>query len=227
MPSPPGWPGCPTTTPCTPPAATPQIQRLVLFLGYPTYSLTVTLAAILVFTGIGALASRRLAERARSPLPLILAALAGLTVFYRFGLDPLTESLPSSSLGLRVLVAVLVLAPLGVCLGMFMPPGLALVSRLTDHGDAYAAWGWAVNGFFSVIGAVLTTILSMTFGFRDVQVAALAIYAVAVLAFLALWRSAARPPGEPGEGDAAVARLNGETPAGALAAAGSPSASPT
>ena len=170
-----------------------MIQRLVLFLGYPTYSLTVTLASILVFTGIGALASRRLAGWARSPLPLVLAALAGLTVFYRFGLDPLTESLLSSSLPVRVLVAVLVLAPLGVCLGMFMPLGLATVSRLTDHGDAYAAWGWAVNGFFSVIGSVLTTIMSMSFGFRAVQLAALAVYAVAVFAFLRLRRTADRP----------------------------------
>jgi hypothetical protein len=169
-----------------------MIQRLVLFLGYPTYSLTVTLASILVFTGIGALASRRLAAWRRSPLPLILAVLAGLTVFYRFGLDPITESLLSSSLGVRVLVAVLLLAPLGLCLGMFMPLGLATVSRLTDHGDAYAAWGWAINGFFSVIGSVLTTILSMSFGFRAVQLAALAIYAVAVLAFIALRRSADR-----------------------------------
>jgi len=169
-----------------------MIQRLVLFLGYPTYSLTVTLASILVFTGIGALASRRLAAWRRSPLPLILGVLAGLTVFYRFGLDPLTESLLSSSLGVRVLVAVLLLAPLGICLGMFMPLGLATVSRLTDHGDAYAAWGWAINGFFSVIGSVLTTILSMSFGFRAVQLAALAIYGVAVLAFLALRRSVDR-----------------------------------
>jgi hypothetical protein len=87
-----------------------------------------------------------------------------------------------------------------------------------------------VNGFFSVIGAVLTTILSMTFGFRAVQLAALAVYAVAVLAFLALRRSAAREAGaagEPGEGDAALARRDGETPARALTPAGSPSASST
>ncbi len=31
------------------------IQRLTLFLGYPTYSLTVTLASLLLFTGVGAL----------------------------------------------------------------------------------------------------------------------------------------------------------------------------
>ncbi|HKA82727.1 MAG TPA: hypothetical protein VKD21_02630 [Acidimicrobiales bacterium] len=197
-----------------------MIQRLVLFLGYPTYSLTVTLASILVFTGIGALASRPLAAWRRSPLPLILGVLACLTVFYRFGLDPLTESLLSSSLGVRVLVAVLLLAPLGLCLGMFMPLGLATVSRLTDHGDAYAAWGWAINGFFSVIGSVLTTILSMSLGFRAVQLAALAIYAVAVLAFVALRRSADRaaiprarelspPADEPTEAVLAPASVSG------------------
>jgi hypothetical protein len=178
-----------------------MIQRLVLFLGYPTYSLTVTLASILVFTGIGALLSRRLgAVRSWTPLPAVLVALAGLTLFYRFGLDSITDSLQSSSLGVRVLVAVLVLAPLGVCLGIFMPLGLRLVSGLTDHGEEYTAWGWAVNGFFSVIGSVLTTILSMTFGFGPVQLAALVIYAVAVLAFLRLRRTVDRSLEAPDDG---------------------------
>ena len=39
------------------------IQRLTLFLGYPTYSLTVTLASILLFTGVGALLSSRYQAR--------------------------------------------------------------------------------------------------------------------------------------------------------------------
>jgi hypothetical protein len=83
---------------------------------------------------------------------------------------------------------------------MFMPFGLRLVSGLSDHGEEYSAWGWAVNGFFSVIGSVLTTILSMTFGFRAVQMSALAIYAVAVLAFLRLRRTADRSVGAPDDG---------------------------
>src|SRR4029453_9056086 len=99
-----------------------------------------------------------------------------LTLFYRFGLDALTDSLQSASLGVRVLVAVLVLAPLGVCLGMFIPLGLRLVAGLTDHSEQYTAWGWAVNGFFSVIGSVLTTILSMTFGFRAGRLSARALF---------------------------------------------------
>ena len=204
-----------------------MIQRLVLFLGYPTYSLTVTLASILVFTGLGALLSRRLIDRAGWAMPRILAALAVLTLFYQFGLGPLTDSLLASGLGVRVFMAVVVLAPLGLCLGMFMPLGLGLVSRITDHGEEYAAWSWAVNGFFSVIGSVLTTILSMAFGFRAVQFGALAVYAVAVLAFVRLHRSAERADradradragdGEPGTigdvpGDAPVPVTPASTP---------------
>jgi MFS family permease len=76
--------------------------------------------------------------------------------------------------------------PLGLCLGMFMPLGLGRVAALTDHGEEYVAWAWAVNGFFSVVGSVLTTILSMALGFRLVQFAALLIYVVAAIAFTRL-----------------------------------------
>jgi len=164
-----------------------MIQRLVQFLGYPTYSLTVTLATLLVATGIGALASRRLAARIRPLVPVVLAVVAALTIFYEFALPQILDgSLLSTGLAVRVLTTVVVLAPLGVCLGMFMPLGLDRVVSLTEHGEEYVAWAWAVNGFFSVIGSVLTTILSMAVGFRAVQFSALVIYAVAVVAFMRL-----------------------------------------
>src|SRR5439155_351697 len=55
------------------------IQRLTLFLGYPTYSLTVTLFALLLTTGLGSLASERYAtqrNRALAVYPVGIAALA-------------------------------------------------------------------------------------------------------------------------------------------------------
>jgi hypothetical protein len=164
-----------------------MIQRLVQFLGYPTYSLTVTLATLLVSTGVGALASKRLASRSRFAVPVVLAVVAALTMFYEFALPQILDgSLDSTGLAVRVVATVIVLAPLGVCLGMFMPLGLDRVVALTSHGEEYVAWAWAVNGFFSVIGSVLTTILSMALGFRTVQFAALAIYGIAVVAFTRL-----------------------------------------
>jgi MFS family permease len=179
------------------------IQRLVLFLGYPTYSLTVTLASILIFTGVGALLSERYKQRPSLVVPILLAAITGLTVFYLWGLPAVTDALLGWPLGARMLLAFVVLAPLGVCLGAFMPLGLGAVARLTPYDRHYVAWGWAVNGFASVVGAVLTTILAMTFGFRVVLVLALAVYVVAVIALRGLLR--ARPAEHPPPAEETVA----------------------
>jgi len=165
-----------------------MIQKFTEYLGFPTYSLTVTLASILVFTGLGALLSGRLRVEPRKLLGWLLVALLVLTAVYRFALAPLTDATLDAPFAVRVFITFAVLAPLGLCLGMFMPVGLQAVAGLSGHPDEYVAWGWAINGVFSVIGSVLTTILSMTFGFRTVQGLALGLYVVAGLAFLALYR---------------------------------------
>jgi len=87
---------------------------------------------------------------------------------------------------------------------MFMPLGLGLVGALSEHPDEYIAWSWAVNGFFSVIGSVLTTILSMTFGFRRVQLFGLLVYAIAAFALWRLQRVEA-VPAAPADADVLVA----------------------
>jgi hypothetical protein len=181
------------------------IQRLTRFLGYPTYSLTVTIASILISTGLGALASKRLAERFANPMPFVYLGVVLLVIFYQFGFDQVEDALLTTPLSFRIFVAFLVCAPLGFCLGMFMPLGLTRVGTLPEHGDEYVAWAWAVNGFFSVIGSVLTTILAMEFGFRAVQLGALVVYAIAVLTYQRL-RAVGPPAGiEPVVPDKALA----------------------
>ncbi len=169
------------------------IQRLTLFLGYPTYSLTVTLASLLIFTGVGALLSGRVKDRVSQAVKWLLGAIVVLTAFYLVALPALTDALLGWSLAPRVLVAFVVLAPLGICLGMFMPLGIGAVASLTPHQNEYVAWGWAVNGFASVIGSVLTTILAMAFGFHTVLVLALVVYAVALLTLRGLVRPLPAP----------------------------------
>ncbi len=170
-----------------------MIQRLTRLLGYPTYSLTVTLAALLLATGVGALVSRRLERFGAALMPPAFLVLCVLTIVYEFGLDSITDHVLSRSLGVRVLVALAVLAPLGFVLGMFMPLGLAQTHRISP-GPMHSAWAWAVNGFLSVIGSVLATILAMELGFKTVQWFALAVYGVAVLSFIRLSR---QPSGAP------------------------------
>jgi hypothetical protein len=167
------------------------IQMLTLFLGFPTYSLSVTLFALLVFTGAGSLLSGRYGARRNLVLGTLLACLAGLVVFYQLGLPLLVDRLVGHALPVRIALAVGVLAPLGLCLGAFMPLGLGTVSRLTEHGEAFVAWAWAVNGFFSVVSSVLATIGSMVLGFRLVLLAGLAVYCLGTLGLVRLPQPAA------------------------------------
>ncbi len=159
------------------------IQRLTLFLGYPTYSLTVTLFSLLVSTGIGSLLSERYASRRNAAFRVLIGALVVLIGFYELVLPWIADAGMAWPFGLRVAFTIVCLAPLGLCLGAFMPLGLGSVSRTTPFGDQYVAWCWAINGFFSVMASVLATLLSMTYGFNAVMLMGLAIYLVGIAAF--------------------------------------------
>lgn len=159
------------------------IQQLTLFLGYPTYSLTVTLFSLLLSTGVGSLLSERFRSRRNRTFAVLAGLLVVLVFFYQAALTPIVENAVSLPLFVRAMIAFALLAPLGLCLGMFMPLGLGTVSQLGEHGEEYVAWCWAVNGFFSVVASVLATILSMTMGFQAVMLVGLAIYLVGISVF--------------------------------------------
>ncbi len=159
------------------------IQRLTLLLGYPTHSLSVTLFSLLIFAGAGSLLSERFSNP-QQILPPTLGALAVLVLLYAFGLGPLTNAIISWPFVARMLVALVILAPLGLCLGVFMPLGLRTVAGWTEYGEEYVAWAWAVNGFFSVISSLGATILAMLFGFTAVMFVALGLYAIGTLSLL-------------------------------------------
>ena len=160
------------------------IQRFTLFLGYPTYSLTVTLFALLVSTGVGSLVSERWLGRRNLALVVLGAGVLALVLFYARGLPPVLARGMAWSLALRVAFTVAVLAPLGLCLGAFMPLGLRTVAALTQHAEEFVAWSWAVNGFFSVVSSVLATVLSMALGFDRVMLAGVGVYALGIVALL-------------------------------------------
>ncbi|HWP65054.1 MAG TPA: hypothetical protein VNO26_03965, partial [Candidatus Limnocylindria bacterium] len=171
------------------------IQKWSLILGYPTYALTVTLCAILFFSGLGSLATARYADRAPAAVPWLAALLAVCTIGHGIVLEWVSAALLAQPFAVRIASAALAMAPLGLCLGAFMPLGLTAVARLEQQakpaaGDAapgaYVAWAWAVNGFFSVIGSLLTTMASMTWGFRAVLAGSLAIYLCACLVLRSL-----------------------------------------
>jgi len=150
------------------------VQKCVLFLGHPAYALTVVLFSILLWSGIGSLLSGRLSARGlpRS-LPRVLVAVAALVALYVMVLSPLFYGLVHLASLWRVLITVMVLAPLGLALGMPMPTGIRL---LAARAPELIPWAWGVNGAASVLGSVGAVALAMLWGFDRTLLLAAALY---------------------------------------------------
>lgn len=155
------------------------LSHFTLFLGQPVYTYAVILASLLVFTGLGAHLTGRFAANPRQALlrsvPLLLMTLLVTALVVPL----LFAAALGFALWLRILLAVLVLAPLGILLGMPFPLGLQIVS---GEAAPLVSWAWGVNGFFTVIGTVTALILGMTFGFKLVLLVGASCYLLALAA---------------------------------------------
>jgi len=160
----------------------------VLFLGYPTYSLTVVMLSLLVSTGIGSLLTERITADFERALPQRLALVLVLAGAYLVGTPLVFDALLGAPLAARVAVSIGLIVPLGLVLGAFFPLGIRIAER-TD--SRLVPWAWAVNGCSTVIGTLLAVMAGMTWSFTVVTLIAMAIYASGVLGLLAAERSVA------------------------------------
>jgi hypothetical protein len=154
------------------------LQRFSLFLGFPTYALSVVLFALLVFSGVGAFVSARFAEHEHG-LGKILGAATILTAASGVGLPPILSALIGAPFPVRALVAVLLIAPLGVSLGAAMPLGL---HRLALARPGHVPYAWGANGVASVLASVIGTFIAVKLGITALSLAASAAYAIAFVA---------------------------------------------
>ncbi|MGC2110734.1 MAG: hypothetical protein WA655_14530 [Candidatus Korobacteraceae bacterium] len=157
------------------------IQRFVLFLGYPTYALTVVVFLMLLSSGAGSLMSRRwFGEPTR-----VLLALAFIVValsIYVFVLPYLLEALIGQPFAAKLLTSGLLLAPLGFAMGMPFPSGLRALSAdqsQTKHGAV--EWAWAMNAASSVLGSVLAIVVAIQFGLTVTLACGVAAYVLAIV----------------------------------------------
>ena len=163
------------------------IQRFVLFLGHPTYALTVVIFLLMVSSGLGSLASRRWLARAEKgwiPLVLVFALLAS----YVFLLPGRLAALVGMNFNYRLLISAAILIPLGFVMGMPFPTGLrALATTGTSAGPEQEAtdnaieWAWAMNAAASVLGSVLAMVLAIQFGLTITLACGAAAYLIALL----------------------------------------------
>ncbi|MGA7474880.1 MAG: hypothetical protein WBW60_19250, partial [Candidatus Sulfotelmatobacter sp.] len=169
------------------------IQRFVLFLGHPTYALTVVIFLLMLSSGAGSLFSRRWLPRtelAWMPITLVISALL-VDVFF---LPHWLAAWVGLGFYYRLVVSGLLLAPLGFVMGMPFPTGLRAlaadpvlgISTAAANDDNVVEWAWAMNAAASVLGSVLAMVIAIQFGLNVTLGCGVAAYLLALLLLPAL-----------------------------------------
>lgn len=167
------------------------MQRFVLFLGHPIYSLAVVLATILFASGVGSALSGPACERfgVRRFAMIAGAVLIAILAVYAVVLGPLFQALLGLTLPARIAIAAALVMIPGLFMGCMLPSGIRTANAL---GSAVVPWGWGLNGATSVVGSILAIFISMNAGFTAALLVGMAVYVVALVALPA--SAAGSPP---------------------------------
>jgi spermidine synthase len=156
-----------------------SMQKFVLFLRHPMYSIVVVISSFLVFSGLGSLFARKLIRpssenRIRRLIPF--AGIVILSLLYVAGLGGVFSLLSGMSTAARIITSVVLLAPVAFFMGMPFPLGLQNVS---NSSPTLVPWCWGINGCASVLSTVLATTLAISCGFAIVAILAVVLYLIA------------------------------------------------
>jgi len=176
------------------------LQRLRLYLGHPTLTLAVGLAALLVGAGLGAGVSSRAAGSVQGALRTAAwAALAVAVLSPAWSLAYPLWSQPSLAWpsAARAALAAATLLIVAFPMGMPFPLALRAVGEqgTREQGEGQVALAWAVNGVAAVLGSTAATAVALTWGFPVVLLSAAGLYLLA--AACATWMLGVAPASAP------------------------------
>ncbi len=137
------------------------IQKFVLFLGHPTYALTVVIFSMLVSSGLGSFLSRKLVNDRNSRLVAVLAVAAALVGLLAAIVQPVLSAGVGLPLAVRTIATVLLIAPAGFVMGIPFPTGLRLLEK---RHEPSVRWAWSLNAAASVLGSVAALVLALYVG---------------------------------------------------------------
>ncbi|MEG8990118.1 hypothetical protein VJY32_10140 [Ignavibacteria bacterium 4148-Me] len=152
-------------------------QKLILYVGSPTISLSILLFAVLTGMGLGSRFREKIFEienYQRLKIICALIILYGFVVFF-FG-QYLFRYLLLFNQYFVITMMILLILPLGVLLGFLFPSLISLLKK--NNLDKYIPWMYGINAVTSVLGSVAAYSLSMLTGFTVAFVFGLLFYFV-------------------------------------------------
>lgn len=177
------------------------IQKFVLFLGHPTYALTVVIFSMLVSSGLGSFAGNRILGRDEGRLIKVLGSIALLTALLGIAVSSLLTALVWLPWTVKVVLTVALIAPLGFVMGMPFPTGL---KYLEEWHAPSVRWAWSLNAASSVLGSVGALICAIYLGLVQTLIVG-GLFYLAALTVIARVRTKGGPRAEPVTGRVVLA----------------------
>lgn len=140
------------------------IQKFVLFLGHPTYALTVVIFSMLVSSGLGSYFSRRFTGEAEEDLDRLMKVLGSVGILVGVlaaVLFTVLSRLVGLPLPVKMALTTVLIAPAGFAMGIPFPTGLR---RLARWHSPSLRWAWSLNAASSVLGSVGALVCSIYLG---------------------------------------------------------------
>jgi hypothetical protein len=156
------------------------MQRFILFLGHPAYSIPVVLTSLLGSAALGSFLVPTIEQRLRKMTPFVLFGIILSLLASSIYLPFVVNAFLGLSFIFRVIISILTISIVGIPMGIAFPLGLKAISQ--SHPTS-VAWAWAINGAASVVGSVLVILISMRFGFTAAILIASFLYLVAFFSF--------------------------------------------
>ncbi|MEA1877206.1 MAG: hypothetical protein U9N86_10085 [Bacteroidota bacterium] len=139
------------------------MQQYTLLVGPSVYSIAAILIALLISSGLGSKFSQGFDPK------IIFTAIIGWLILDIMLFRSFIWLFGDWGQNLRILMTMLLVAPLGFFMGMPFPKGVKQIGPLVD-------WGFAVNGAASVLGSTLTILVVVNYGFNIGLILAMLIY---------------------------------------------------
>ena len=163
-------------------------QKLILLLGNPTMTFAILLFTLLLSSGGGSLVSSKAIRNDTRNLVFVISGITALGTLYVMLLPSMIYSVVGETFEAKAAFSIGILAPIGFLMGMPLPTGMRL---LKVHRPEYIPWMWAVNGAFSVLGAVLAVIIGIMYGSSGAMILGILIYFIALAISFFAWKKKA------------------------------------
>jgi hypothetical protein len=145
-----------------------------LLFGNPGVTISIVLASVIFFAGLGSLISNRTFEMGLS-FRTTAVGVCLYALVLAWGLDAVLGVLLGLPLLLKGVAFAAIIAPGALLMGHLFPQGLIVAAR---DDSALIPWSWGINGALGTISAGLAPLMAQALGFHALYLIAAGLYAV-------------------------------------------------